>query len=172
MRKIAAGLAAGALGVALLASPALAEDGCNGDASNPLCPTMDDKTAGDVYLEYMCPVNRASAAYNRAIDRYDSRDSYGDKPSAKTRKAARKAARASEKLAEAFDGGYTYAGFWPDSVAADMQSIATMAFDNAGAFYAIAAKGYRWDDPSFSDYSSESSAVRLALGLPPRGRGC
>lgn len=167
--RIIATTAALALGAVMLTgSPAAAApDGCNGDPANPLCPVMDPTTAGTLYLEYMCPANRAGNRFDAQLNKR-SEGWYGKRPKAKTRAAAKRLGKALTELSEGIGDGYTYAGFWPENVADDIETIAQVAFGNAGIAYRVARKSYRWDDLDWSEYGSAADNVRYALGLPPR----
>lgn len=171
--KLATALAAAALTLAG-ASPAAGEQVCDGDPANPLCPVMSYPDAAHVYLSFMCPANKAASAVGRAVRKYDKRDDYGDRPHAKTRKAARRAAREFAELSDQFAGGYTWAGFWPADVTDTMEAIAQESFTLAGVYADIAAKGSRWTE-SNTDLSITLSLyddARYRLGLGPRGTGC
>lgn len=158
---------------ALTASPALAADVCDGEASNPLCPVMDYPTAGGVFMEYMCPVNRAANKFNKAIRKYDRHDTYGDRPSKKTRAAARKLSAEMATLSNEFADGYTYRGFWPAEVADDAEAIAQEAFANSGALAELGKPGSRWSEYTDTEMDTDLyDNIRYTLGLPPRGQGC
>lgn len=153
------------LGIALLApaAPATAEE-------VPPAPTMTVEQAAARYMTYVCPANAAKNKMFRAMDRYDARDEYGDRPHKKTRLAAKKVATKTKAAAQAFvDPAFP----WPVEIAEDVQSIAVHDYEQAALAKRISRKGYRWGDlGEVSDVDTEVATVRLFLGLPPAGEGC
>lgn len=172
--NIGAAVAASALTLGLLAAPASAAEACDGNPANPACPVMDAATAGSVYLEFMCPANAAVSRFSDLVDRR-SEGYFGRHPKADTRKAAKRVQQKLTRLADEFEDGYTYRGFWPDSVKSDIAGIAGTARWNAETARLISKKSHRWsEDDEFGEYGYQADNVRWALGLPPRGEddGC
>ena len=66
------------------------------------------------------------------------------------------------------DPGYV----WPESVRAKVNVVATNLYESASVYSSI-AEAQTWSDadsfPRGGKFSRAASAVRLALGLPPRG---
>lgn len=125
--------------------------------------------AGDRFLTYVCASNAAINKYNASVDKFDAYSGASDSPHPKTVKAARRAAEAYVASAQAFvDPGYV----WPESVQKDITIMATNQYEVASIYNSI-ADAKTWSDadsfPSGNKFSRAASAVRLALGLPPRG---
>lgn len=125
--------------------------------------------AGDRFLTYVCASNAANDKYYATLDKFDTYSSNSDTPHPKTVKAAKRAAEAYVATAQAFvDPGY----IWPESVQKDITIMATNQYEVASIYNSI-ADAETWSDadsfPSGNKYSRAASAVRLALGLPPRG---
>jgi hypothetical protein len=138
-------------------------------AEEVTAPTMTTEQAGARYMSYVCPANAAGARYNRAVDRYDAHDHYGNRPHKKTRAAAKKYATKARSAARAFvDPAFP----WPVDIADDVQGIAVAYYEHAANAKAISKKRYRWDDLYWADTQTEVATVRLFLGLPPAPDGC
>ena len=125
--------------------------------------------AGDRFLTYVCASNASIDVYSRARDKFDAYTSSDAEPHPKTKKAAQKAADAHSAAAR----GLSDAGFlWPESVRNKVTTVATGIFEEA-AFYSSVVEAKTWSDtdsrPRGGKTSRAASAVRLTLGLPPRG---
>ena len=125
--------------------------------------------AGQRYLEYICASNASIAKYTRPRDKFDAYTSSSDEPHPKTKKGAQIAADAHAAAAK----GLSDPGFvWPESVSNKVNVVATNLYEFASIYNSI-AEAKTWSDadsfPSGNKFSRAASAVRLALGLPPRG---
>lgn len=141
-------------------------------SETPIGPTLLTKAAAaSVYLEAICPANRAKDAYASAVDKYDASDE-DVAPSKQARKAAGKAADAYAETARVLtDEQYQ----WPKKVRAAVDRIATYYFETSASYRAASKRGVTWDDIYFDQsgtFPTDVAKVRLTLDLPPAGEGC
>lgn len=125
--------------------------------------------AGDRFLTYVCASNAANDKYNAAYDKYDAYSTSSDSPHPKTVKAAELGAEAYATTAQALaDPGYV----WPENVQKDITTVANGIYEQSAWFTSI-AEAQTWDDINdlrgIGKRVRAATAVRLALGLPPRG---
>ena len=125
--------------------------------------------AGERYLTFSCLSNAALATYIRVRDKFDAYTTSDAAPHPRTKKAAKRAAEAHTEAAQGLsDPSYV----WPDSVRNKVSTVATAIFEDAAVYNSI-AEARTWSEayslPTGRKSSRAASAVRLTLGLPPRG---
>ena len=125
--------------------------------------------AGDRFLTYVCASNAANDKYNATVDKFDAFSGSSDTPHPKTVKAAQRGAKAYEETAQTLaDPDHV----WPENVRKDITTVANGIYEQS-AWFASIAEARTWDDVNSLRGSGKrvraATAVRLALGLPPRG---
>lgn len=128
--------------------------------------------AGERYLDFVCESNAAKNKWSRVAEGLDP---YMYSDSAVSPKIQRLSEKTATAVAAAAQGISDPDYLWPEPVRKDLQLVGADLYEQS-AWYASVAEADTWADTS--DYRSgakasrAASAVRLALGLPPRGEGC
>lgn len=125
--------------------------------------------AGERYLEYVCASNAANDKYYAVVDKFEASFTSSSAPHPKTVKAAERGAEAYATTAQALaDAGYV----WPEAVRKDITTVANGIYEQSAWFTSI-VEATTWDDVGQLRGTGKrvkaATAVRLALGLPPRG---
>lgn len=126
--------------------------------------SLDEQRA--TFTRYVCPAERALRVYDETRARYDAHDVEGDRPNAKTRKAARRASylvlEAAMQLGESSD-----IGDWGADVVFPLTIVAETWSDATDTLAEIAEHSHRWDFESdeVADVSDELHEARATLGL-------
>lgn len=139
-------------------------------ATGPVELTVDE--AGERYLEFVCVSNAAKDKFSQVQQRLDP-NTYSDTSiAAKIKKVSQQTA---DIVAASAQGLSDPSFVWPQAVQEDMQKVGADLYEQS-AWYASVADSETWADVDTYRGSAKSSraasAVRLALGLPPRGSGC